>query len=127
MDKTIDMARKAGAADIASHGWTSWVGTQSTEFLKRFEALVRADEREACAKRQLVGLTEDEIDEIFNNWPTYNLDHYEFAQVVEAKVFEKNLATAVVIPDVLNPKDENPAFAAGWNDCRAEMLKGRTE
>ena len=43
MDKTIDMARKAGAADIASHGWTSWVGTQSTEFLKRFEALVRAD------------------------------------------------------------------------------------
>jgi len=50
MDKTIDMARKAGAADIASHGWTSWVGTQSTEFLKRFEALVRADEREACAK-----------------------------------------------------------------------------
>jgi hypothetical protein len=95
--------------------------------LRRFAALVRADEREACAKRQLVGLTEDEIDEIFNNWPTYNLDHYEFAQVVEAKVFEKNLATAVVIPDVLNPKDENPAFAAGWNDCRAEMLKGRTE
>jgi len=45
MDKTIDMARKAGAVDIASHGWTSWVGTQSTEFLKRFEALVRADER----------------------------------------------------------------------------------
>jgi hypothetical protein len=47
MDKTIDMARKAGAVDIASHGWTSWVGTQSTEFLKRFEDLVRADEREA--------------------------------------------------------------------------------
>ena len=50
MKDTIDMAREAGACDIASHGWTSWVGTQSTEFLKRFEALVRADEREACAK-----------------------------------------------------------------------------
>jgi hypothetical protein len=50
MRDTIDMAREAGAADIASHGWTSWVGTQSTEFLKRFEDLVRADEREACAK-----------------------------------------------------------------------------
>jgi len=50
MRDTIDMAREAGAADITSHGWTSWVGTQSTEFLKRFEALVRADEREACAK-----------------------------------------------------------------------------
>jgi hypothetical protein len=51
MDKTIDMARKAGAADIASHGWTSWVGTQSTEFLKRFEALVRADERDKWMER----------------------------------------------------------------------------
>jgi hypothetical protein len=77
-----------------------------------------------AAQRQWVGLTEDEIDEIFNNWPTYNLDHFEFGKVVEAKVFEKNGAIAVVIPDALNPKDENPAYAAGWNDCRAEMLKG---
>jgi len=30
------------------------------------------------------------------------------------------------VPDALNPKDENPAYAAGWNDCRAEMLKGNT-
>jgi len=51
MDKTVDMAREAGAADITSHGWTSWVGTQSTEFLKRFEALVRADEREKTNRR----------------------------------------------------------------------------
>ena len=77
-----------------------------------------------AAQRQWVGLTEDEIDEVFNNWPTYNLDHFEFGKVVEAKVFEKNGAIAVVIPDALNPKDENPAYAAGWNDCRAEMLKG---
>jgi hypothetical protein len=28
------------------------------------------------------------------------------------------------VPDALNPKDESPAYAAGWNDCRAEMLKG---
>jgi len=92
------------------------------EFKAMMENLLAAP----AAQRQWVGLTEDEIDEIFNNRPTYNLDHYEFAQVVEAKVFEKNSATAVVMPDVLNPKDENPAYAAGWNDCRAEMLKGRT-
>jgi hypothetical protein len=29
------------------------------------------------------------------------------------------------VPDALNPKDENPAYAAGWNDCRAEMLRGK--
>jgi len=51
MRDTIDMAREAGACDIASHGWTSWVGTQSTEFLKRFEALVRADERDKWMER----------------------------------------------------------------------------
>jgi len=27
------------------------------------------------------------------------------------------------VPDALNPKDENPAYAAGWNDCRAAMME----
>ena len=50
MKTIIEMARAAGGADITCSGWTSWVGTQSTEFLERFAALVRADEREECAK-----------------------------------------------------------------------------
>ena len=30
-----------------------------------------------------------------------------------------------VVPDAIGPhEDELPAYAAGWNDCRAEMLKG---
>jgi hypothetical protein len=41
--QTIDMAREAG------DDWDSTLSTDK-EFLKRFEALVRADEREACAK-----------------------------------------------------------------------------
>ena len=49
-DDIIRMARKAGGADISSHGWTSWVGTQSAEFLERFAKLVAEREREACAK-----------------------------------------------------------------------------
>jgi hypothetical protein len=29
------------------------------------------------------------------------------------------------VPDAIGPnEDELPAYAAGWNDCRAEMLKG---
>ena len=46
----IRMARESGGADITSHGWTSWVGVHSTEFLERFAALVAAAEREQCAK-----------------------------------------------------------------------------
>jgi len=45
----IRMAREVGGADISINGWTSWVGTQSTEFLERFAALVASAEREACA------------------------------------------------------------------------------
>jgi hypothetical protein len=30
------------------------------------------------------------------------------------------------VPDAIGPnEDELPAYAAGWNDCRAEMLKAR--
>ena len=46
----IEMARQAGGSDVGGHGWTTWVGTQSTEFLERFAILVAAKEREACAK-----------------------------------------------------------------------------
>jgi hypothetical protein len=29
------------------------------------------------------------------------------------------------VPDAIGPnEDELPAYAAGWNDCRAEMLRG---
>ncbi len=43
MDKTIAMAREAG------DDWDSTLSTDK-EFLKRFADLVRADEREACAR-----------------------------------------------------------------------------
>lgn len=38
----IRWAREAGGCDIAMNGWTSWVGTGTTEFLTRFAAAVRA-------------------------------------------------------------------------------------
>jgi hypothetical protein len=48
MDKTIDMAREANLAkygDGLREGVAAFINA-----LERFEALVRADEREACAK-----------------------------------------------------------------------------
>ena len=49
-ENIIRMAREVGGADISINGWTSWVGTQSTEYLERFAALVASAEREACVK-----------------------------------------------------------------------------
>ena len=67
--------------------------TEEDEEFNRIEreAAMRMEAVSATvAKREWVGLTEDEIDEIFNNWPRYHLDHCEFAQVIEAKLKEKN-------------------------------------
>lgn len=48
------MAREAGAADIIVNGkYTSWIGTQTTDFLERFATLVAekaaARANESCA------------------------------------------------------------------------------
>ena len=48
MKTTIDMAREAGAIHI--HEKPKEFALVGNEALKAFEALVRADEREACAK-----------------------------------------------------------------------------
>ena len=61
-DEIIETAREAGGSDVGGHGWTTWVGTQSTEFLERFAKLIATKEREACA--QIVnddrGLSDDD-------------------------------------------------------------------
>ena len=48
MRDTIDMAREAGYMKTVQGG--AEVSMASMDCLKAFEALVRADEREACAK-----------------------------------------------------------------------------
>jgi hypothetical protein len=60
-DEIIEMARQAGGSAVGGLGWTTWVGTQSTEFLERFAILVAAKEREACLKElnSWGGLCED--------------------------------------------------------------------
>jgi len=50
MKDTIEMAREAGHMVIDDYYTNGPVRAFSAEQLKAFEALVRADEREACAK-----------------------------------------------------------------------------
>jgi hypothetical protein len=49
---------------------------------------------------------------------------FYFARAIEAKLKEKNAAAPV--PDAIHHTDlsEHPQYIEGWNDCRAEMLKG---
>ena len=50
-DEVIEMAREAGGSDVGGPGWTTWVGTQSTEFLERFSNLVAAKATEEANTR----------------------------------------------------------------------------
>jgi hypothetical protein len=59
--------------------------------------------------------------------PTFDFDNSVIKKVHYAgtvPLYTTPPAAQPAVPDALNPKDENPAYAAGWNDCRAEMLKG---
>jgi hypothetical protein len=55
-------------------------------------------------------------------WDNGKSDYDQAREAITA--IKQALAAQPAVPDALNPKDENPAYAAGWNDCRAEMLKG---
>jgi hypothetical protein len=55
------------------------------------------------------------------NWFEANTYGDEAVEVYEA--IEQALAAQPAVPDALNPKDENPAYAAGWNDCRQAMME----
>ena len=72
MKTVIEMAREAAGDD-----WGLF--QEYMPEIHRLVELVRADER---AQRK--PLTDEEIEDIFNNWPTYHLDHYEFARAIEA-------------------------------------------
>jgi hypothetical protein len=51
MKRTLEMAREAGLLPILNEdAFQKWELEKTKKVLKRFEALVRADEREACAK-----------------------------------------------------------------------------
>jgi hypothetical protein len=73
-----------------------------------------------AAQRQFVGLTDAEVMQTMSgDWTS----QFYFARAIEAKLKEKNAVAQPSVPDALNPRDENPAYAAGWNDCRAAMME----
>jgi hypothetical protein len=77
MRDTIDMAREAGI-DAWWDSGSDWRETFN-EHLKAFEALVRADEREVCAK------VCDDGPERQNGDGTFRIDHHSCAAAIRAR------------------------------------------
>jgi hypothetical protein len=86
-----------------------------------------------AAQRQWQSLTDEAIwSEYQTLWPFHPAeepglakDIAKFARAIETKLREKNAASSLTIPDALTRYDcEGPEYTSGWNDCRAEILKG---
>ena len=86
-----------------------------------------------AAQRQWVDLTGDEIVNMLPDDDTpmsLGEAFFKFAELVEAKLKEKNAAAQPAAPDAIIEAGESPDYRDGWNDCRQtmlEMLKGRSQ
>jgi hypothetical protein len=81
--------------------------------------------RPPAAKRPWIGLTdEDKLTVRRMPWETLG----DLMDNTEAKLKQKNAAAQPAVPDAMTSADiqEHIEYVAGWNDCRAEMLKGNT-
>ena len=57
----------------------------------KFAELVRADEREKCAKREWVGLTDEDLEPMCDDWRiVFGSYVHDFAKAIEAKLKERN-------------------------------------
>ena len=112
-DDIIRMAREAGGTDITSHGWTSWVGTHSTEFLERLAALVAAAEREKVAAWMH-----------FNDYTTGHGDTTEdLLEEIQAQVAENERWKCAEIAEAYEPRcDVCPKGVAAAIRARGERI-----
>jgi hypothetical protein len=74
------------------------------------------------AAQPAVPLTDEQIDALRNQYPPsagidFDVRCREFARAILA-------AAQPAVPDAITDDSESPEYRTGWNDCRAEMLKG---
>jgi hypothetical protein len=60
------------------------------------------------------------------NWPTCQSEEYQQSLAEQIKQELVTGAAQPAVPDAIHHTDlsEHPQYIEGWNDCRAEMLKG---
>jgi hypothetical protein len=101
-------------------------GRRFNDLLSKAGSRINVYTAPPAAQREWVGLTEWEVIEMKAAIAgTLDVQFINFARAIEAKVREKNAATQPAVPDALfRHAPEHPQYIEGWNDCRAEMLKG---
>ncbi len=49
-------------------------------------------------------------------------------EILSDALAESRREVAAMVPDAFGTREgEHPQYIQGWNDCRAEMLKGKTK
>ena len=128
MRDTIDMAREAG--------WTSY--DSQDERFKAFAELVRADERNRTwtqehwteYERSIAAPVQEPVAWLYkDDWGRTKIAFSkETANEWGSEVrplYTTPPAAQPAVPDAFGTREgEHPQYVQGWNDCRAEMLKG---
>jgi hypothetical protein len=118
MRDTIDMARETKMPYDFVTGEPI-----NLEKLKAFEALVRADEREQALAEPVqepVAYWIPKAEQFCMADPSGR----PFAKAWEP-LYTTPPAAQPAVPDAFGTREgEHPQYIQGWNDCRAEMLKG---
>jgi len=93
-DEILEMVREAGGSDVGGHGWITWVGTQSTEFLERFAKLVAAKATEEANARanaswtlmceKMVAFEREACAKVVGEF-AQNYSAYELATIIRAR------------------------------------------
>ncbi len=99
MKTTIDMAREDITRMAREAGFVGFDGENGS--LRRFAAIVRADEREETNRRANA---------------SWSLMCEKMVAAERAKF---------TVPDKITDNSESPEYRAGWNDCRELMLSWR--
>jgi len=120
LDKKAENARALGLDYEPVGWWDSKIGFFEE---KHFDQLQPLYTTPPAAQRPFVGLTHDEFIDLCeeaSNFGTGGLIRH-----IEAKLKLKNTAAQPAVPDAFGTREgEHPQYIQGWNDCRAEMLKG---
>jgi hypothetical protein len=86
-------------------------------------------ERLKAAQRQWVGSGDLEDSNAYQTPPAQPAPVQELTNIQRHEQnVQKFLAAQPAVPDAFGTREgEHPQYVQGWNDCRAEMLKGRHE
>jgi hypothetical protein len=101
-------------------------GTPAREYLAVIHSALAAPVQEPVATGKQFLQVEQLLNDMLDTLP-YNTPEYWIGRIKEVVPLYTAPPAQPAVPDAFGTREgEHPQYIQGWNDCRAEMLKGNT-